>query len=119
MCSAFSYCFSLLGSIYVWHGCGSTPKEREASMEYAHMLSPDPVTPIELLEGGNDADETFWMMLGDEEFAKADYWRWRHSWLDYDPRIWRVDTTNAPNPVSNMVICCFSMFRTAIFRWFE
>lgn len=103
MCSAFSYCFSLLGSIYVWHGCGSTSREREASIEYAHMLSPDPVTPIELFEGGNDADEIFWMVLGEEEFAKADYWRWRHSWSDYDPRIWKVDTSN-PHPVRNVVI---------------
>jgi len=82
----------------VWHGCGSTPKEREASVEYAHMLSPNPVT---LFEGGDDTDEVFWMMLGDEEFARADYWRWRHSWSDYDPRIWKVDTNNAPNPVRN------------------
>jgi hypothetical protein len=95
----------LLGSIYVWHGCGSTPKERAASIEYAHALSPDPVTPIELFEGGNDADEMFWMMLGDDEFAKADYWRWRHSWTDYDPRLWRIETRNAPKPVSNLVIC--------------
>jgi len=83
----------------VWHGCGSPPKEREASVEYAHMLSPDLVTPIELFEEGDDADEVFWVMLGDEDFAKADYWRWRHSWSDYDPRIWKVDTSNAPTPV--------------------
>lgn len=103
MCSAFSYCFSLVGSVYVWHGCGSTVKEREASLEYAHTLSPDPVTPIELFEGESEEDGMLWMMLGDADYAKADYWRWRHTWSDYDPRIWKVDPSNSSNFVRHLL----------------
>ena len=100
LCSAFSYCFTILGSIYVWHGCGSLPAERKAALEYAQTLSPDPVSPIELVEGETDDDEMFWMILGDDDFAKADYWRWRHSSSETDPLIWRVDPGNASKPVS-------------------
>ncbi|KAF9529441.1 hypothetical protein CPB83DRAFT_765018 [Crepidotus variabilis] len=102
LCSAFSYCFTILGSIYIWHGCGSTPKERQAALSYAQTLSPDPVSPTELVEGENDDDELFWMMLGDEDFARADYWRWRRASAEVDPSIWRIDCRN-PSKLSSPV----------------
>lgn len=92
----------MLGSIYVWHGCGSTPKEREVALEYTQRLSPDAVTPIELFEG-NDEDEMFWMILGDDDFAKADYWRWRPNSVERDPLIWRIERRDVISPVSFVV----------------
>ncbi|KJA28999.1 hypothetical protein HYPSUDRAFT_128486 [Hypholoma sublateritium FD-334 SS-4] len=96
LCSAFSYCLTILGSIYLWHGRGSTTEERTAARKYAESLSNDKSPPIELLEGESDDDEMFWMMLGDEDFARADYWKWRKIFSGIpDPMIWRVepDTT--------------------------
>ncbi|KAF8967877.1 hypothetical protein BDZ97DRAFT_475685 [Flammula alnicola] len=99
LCSAFSYCLTVLGSIYVWHGCGSTPEERNAALKYSKKLSNDAASPIELLEGETDNDEMFWMILGDDGFAKADYWKWRKSCSIIDPSIWRMVPDNAKIPV--------------------
>lgn len=46
---------------------------------------------IELSEGEDDSDEMFWMILGDEEYAKADYWKWRRTASVQDPQAWRID----------------------------
>ncbi|KAF9565525.1 hypothetical protein CPC08DRAFT_815295 [Agrocybe pediades] len=100
LCSAFSYCFTLLGSIYIWHGCGSTDNEREAALKYVQTFSPDPITPIVLVEGEDDEDEMFWMMLGNEEYAKADYWRWRRTTIDTDPKIWRVEADDGNHSIT-------------------
>ncbi|KAF8070560.1 hypothetical protein FPV67DRAFT_1027864 [Lyophyllum atratum] len=89
LCSAYSYCVSILGSVYVWYGRGSVPLERKAALEYGRSLT-STAPPIELTENGGDDDEMFWMILGDEEYANADYWRWRRSSPIADPRIWRV-----------------------------
>ncbi|GLB37538.1 hypothetical protein LshimejAT787_0405890 [Lyophyllum shimeji] len=89
LCSAYSYCVSILGSVYIWYGRGSTPLERKAALEYGRCLTTN-LPPIELTEGGNEDDEMFWMILGDGEYANADYWKWRRSSSITDPRIWRA-----------------------------
>ncbi len=92
MCSGFSYCLSILDTLYVWHGRGSPPKERQAAMDYAHRLSSDPDNIHGLVEGENDDDEMFWLILGSDEYARADYWRWRRESEFTNPRVWSVDT---------------------------
>ncbi|KAJ7594408.1 hypothetical protein C8J56DRAFT_926702 [Mycena floridula] len=92
LCSGYSYCLSLLGTIYVWHGCGSLPAEQRAAQQYARGLGPN---IVELWQGVKDEnDEMFWMMLGDERFAQADYWKWRPSASEIEPKVWRIDRTD-------------------------
>jgi hypothetical protein len=91
LCSGFSYCLSILGTVYVWYGDGSTPRERQAALRYARSLELPDTPAIELYENGKK-DEMFWMILGDDEYANADYWKWRSSSSIIDPRIWQVDT---------------------------
>ncbi|KXN85318.1 Gelsolin [Leucoagaricus sp. SymC.cos] len=98
LCSAFSYCLTILDTVYVWHGCGSTGAERQAALKYASRISEAGTNVIHLNEGENDQDELFWMVLGEEEFARADYWQWRRRASDIDPRIWRVDA-RADSPI--------------------
>ncbi|KAJ7251553.1 hypothetical protein B0H12DRAFT_1234182 [Mycena haematopus] len=104
LCSGFSYCVSILNTVYVWHGRGSTPVERDAAMDYAtKTLTSNPDEIIVLIENENDDDEMFWMVLGDDaEYAKADYWRWRPS-VAYTPRIWCADASqkNTISPVQS------------------
>jgi hypothetical protein len=95
LCSGYSYCLSILDTLYVWHGCGSREQERHASLEYAHELAAKGTNIVELAEGETDGDEMFWMMLGDEDYAKADYWKWRRAEDKLDPQIWRINTDNA------------------------
>ncbi|KAG5648543.1 hypothetical protein DXG03_003154 [Asterophora parasitica] len=89
LCSAYSYCVSILDSVYVWYGHGSTPTERKAALEYGQNLKTS-MPPIELTEDESANDEMFWMILGNEDYANADYWKWRRSSSIADPRIWRV-----------------------------
>lgn len=103
LCSAFSYCFTLLGSVYIWHGRGSTQQERDAALKYVETFSKDLVLPIVLLEGEDDNDEMFWMILGDNDFAKADYWQWRNASPIIDPSLWRIDTGGKTCPVRHSV----------------
>ncbi|KAJ6625514.1 hypothetical protein B0H10DRAFT_613833 [Mycena sp. CBHHK59/15] len=99
LCSGFSYCISILDTLFVWHGCGSTPEERKAASEYGQTLTSNPDNVVVLTEGENDDDEMFWMVLGEEaEYAKADYWKWRPS-IGISPRIWSVDA-NRKDPIS-------------------
>lgn len=96
LCSAFSYCLTLLGTSYVWHGKGSLPKERQAALEYAKSLTTEGPSLVELIEQESDDNELFWMMLGDARYASADYWKWRPKLATTLPRIWRVDASSAP-----------------------
>jgi len=82
--------------VYVWHGCGSTDIERQAAIKYASRICDRRANIIEMFEAENDQVEAFWMALGDEEFAKADYWQWRRNAPDVDPRIWRINATIYP-----------------------
>lgn len=85
---------TILDSVYVWHGRGSTSRERKAALQYAEAMTKDSIPPIELCEGENDSDELFWMILGDDGYAKADYWRWRKSSAYIEPSVWKVDFEN-------------------------
>lgn len=100
LCSGFSYCLTILDTVYVWHGCGSTVLERKAAVKYAESLVRTSAPPVELLEGENDSDEMFWMILGDEQFAKADYWQWRKTSPIIDPSIWKVEASRHKDAVS-------------------
>ncbi|KAH7924624.1 hypothetical protein BV22DRAFT_1034934 [Leucogyrophana mollusca] len=103
LCSGFSYCLSILNNIYVWQGCGSPPKERQAALEYARGFSAKGTTVIELVEGENDTDDgMFWMILGDGDYAKADYWKWRSSSPSADPRCWVVDVVQVDEPIRSV-----------------
>ncbi|KAH9830829.1 uncharacterized protein C8Q71DRAFT_716327 [Rhodofomes roseus] len=100
LCSAFSYCLSLLGSVYIWYGCGSVDSERAAAREYAEALASSPSGVIELVEGESDVDEEmFWMILGDGDYAKADYWKWKASSPSIHPRVWSVDATKGAEAI--------------------
>ena len=48
-------------------------------------------TPVIELYENEKNDEMFWMILGEEEYANADYWKWRRNSSIIDPRIWRVN----------------------------
>ncbi|KAI9509736.1 hypothetical protein F5148DRAFT_977834 [Russula earlei] len=96
LCSAFSYCLTLLGTLYVWHGKGSLPEERQAALGYALSL-PAESCLVELIEHESDNNEVFWMMLGDADYASADYWKWRPDLATALPRIWRVDASSDPH----------------------
>ncbi|KDQ57757.1 hypothetical protein JAAARDRAFT_130791, partial [Jaapia argillacea MUCL 33604] len=90
LCSGFSYCLSILDTFYVWHGRGSLPQERDACLAYAKSMAGSVAHVTELLEGETDDDEMFWMILGDQDYAKADYWKWRPSASPTDPRMWSM-----------------------------
>jgi len=101
LCSGFSYCITLLGYIYVWHGRGSLPIERKAALGYALGFGEgEEVLPQELLEGGEDQDEMFSMMLGNDDYAMADYWQWRATSKRTDPAIWRIQDDGGDQLVS-------------------
>ncbi|KAL0575053.1 hypothetical protein V5O48_006898 [Marasmius crinis-equi] len=97
LCSGFSYCVSLLDTVYVWHGCGSTDAERSAALQYGRKLSSN---IVELSQGVNDQEEMFWMVFGDDPFACADYWRWKRESTDTETHIWRIDTSDSKAPVT-------------------
>lgn len=103
LCSGFSYCLTILDNIYVWHGRGSVNQERHAARAYAESLSQSEngANIVEYVEGENDDDEMFWMMLGDDDYARADYWRWRRQAMhSVEPRVWRVNAGDVKNLVS-------------------
>ena len=105
LCSGFSYCFTILDALYVWHGRGAIDAERRAAVAYAQALAGAGGTVVELQEGvesSGDEDEMFWMILGDDDYAKADYWRWRGT-TDAEARIFKVDTR------ASDVVCGFSL----------
>ncbi|EAU91421.2 hypothetical protein CC1G_01910 [Coprinopsis cinerea okayama7 len=98
LCSAFSYCVTLLNTVYIWHGSGSSATEREAATDYAQQLANGGAI-IELFEGKESEgdDSMFWMILGDDAYANADYWKWRGSVPSADPTMWRVDANKRVN----------------------
>lgn len=102
LCSGYSYCLTILDTLYIWHGRGSTGRERSAAMKYAQGLASQGSNIVELIQGETDEDEMFWMMVGDDDFANADYWRWRQNHQSPDPRIWRCDASKGKNGVSDI-----------------
>ncbi|KAF5370757.1 hypothetical protein D9758_001968 [Tetrapyrgos nigripes] len=89
LCSGFSYCLTILETVYVWYGIGSIAAERKAALQYGQSLSSN---VVEMTEGENDGDEMFWIVLGDDEHARAHYWKWRPVAADTETKIWRVNT---------------------------
>jgi hypothetical protein len=104
LCSGFSYCLSSLDSLYVWHGRGSLDQESKAAIEYAQGMAGNTMSIVELAEG-HDEDEMFWMYLGDDDWAKADYWQWRPT-TRCESRILRVDSDDS------QPVCSASAYRT-------
>jgi hypothetical protein len=84
----------------VWYGSGSTPRERQAALQYARSLEVDRTPAIELSESEKNGENMFWMILGDEDYANADYWKWRSTSSITDPRIWRVNVSSDNDVVS-------------------
>ena len=78
----------------MWHGRGSTTAEQRAALTYAHALAPSADHVVELTEEESQSDEMFWMILGEGDYAKADYWKWRPTAPVIDPRVWIVGTTH-------------------------
>ncbi|KAJ8077328.1 hypothetical protein PM082_001758 [Marasmius tenuissimus] len=97
LCSGFSYCLSILDTVYVWHGCGSTDTERNTALQYGRKLS---TNVVELIQGVNDQEEMFWIVLGDGPFASANYWRWKRDSPELETRIWRIDASQTKAPVT-------------------
>lgn len=95
---------TILSSAYVWYGEGSTEVERKAAKKYAEQLAGgESVT--ELYEGKEDNDDSmFWMVLGDEPYANADYWKWRGAMSNPEPTIWRVNASKRVNIVSSFLV---------------
>jgi len=71
---------------------GSTDDERSAALQYARSIAEDPANVAELVEG--EEDEMFWLILGEGEYAKADYWRWKPALGPLGVRAWLVDADN-------------------------
>ena len=46
---------------------------------------------IELHEDSGEEDEMFWIILGEGDYGKADYWRWKASCQPWQGRVWLVD----------------------------
>ncbi|CAK5281754.1 unnamed protein product [Mycena citricolor] len=100
ICSGFSYCVSILETVYVWHGRGSTPPERTAAEAYGKTLTADGAEILILEEEQSDDDDMFWMALGEDRlYAQADYWRWKPTVAGSDPRIWTIDA-EAESPIT-------------------
>ncbi|KAG9018855.1 hypothetical protein FRB90_008968 [Tulasnella sp. 427] len=94
LCSAFSYVCTVLDAVYVFQGRGASPKEREQAIRYAQTLCAPEATPIEFEEDAED--EMFSMVLGGEEHAKADFWRFRNVVDDCLVRLYRVHSASQP-----------------------
>lgn len=78
-------------------------------MEYSKKLTNDQGPPTELVEGETDDDEMFWMILGDDNYAKADYWRWRADSTVTDPYIWKMNPENPEVSVSGYNRPCLTL----------
>lgn len=88
LCSAFAYVCTVLEAVYVFQGRGASPKEREQAVEYGKTLCAPDASPIEFEEDAED--EMFSMVLGAEEHARADFWRFRSVVDDCLVRLYRV-----------------------------
>ncbi|CAE6499553.1 unnamed protein product [Rhizoctonia solani] len=100
LCSAYSYCVTVLDAVYVWHGRGTTQPEREAAAAYGRMIA-GPEKEIEEYDEGKE-DPMFFMILGDHAWANADYWKYRAPLgkIAHRPRMFLVDARDKKQPVS-------------------
>ncbi|QRV93825.1 peptidyl-prolyl cis-trans isomerase, cyclophilin-type protein [Ceratobasidium sp. AG-Ba] len=100
LCSAYSYCITALDAVYAWHGRGSTPNERGQAATYAKVIA-GPEKDIDEFDEGNE-DPMFFMLLGEEPWANADYWKYRAPLgrTAVRPRMFCIDTRDKRQPVS-------------------
>lgn len=117
LCSGFSYCLTVLETIYVWYGRGSLESERTTALAYGRSLGED---IVEVYEGQSDGAEMFWAILGDDAFANANYWQWRPSVADDDviPRVWVVSEQKVC-PMEHRRVFVQSFFQDQIYRVYE
>lgn len=83
--------------MYIFHGRGATSSERREAVRYATFLISDDTIPTEFEE--TEEDEMFAMILGDDTYAMADFWKYRNAHGPCDTELFRVDTKADP-PVS-------------------
>ena len=71
-------------------------------MKYARALTAGTNKKLVEVEEGHE-DESFWMFLGHDAYAHADYWRFRKQSTEdvSDPRIWQVYCNAKAEPVSS------------------
>jgi hypothetical protein len=84
----------MIGSVYVFHGRGSSEAERTQSRKYADSLVLPGVTPVVFEE--DQEDEMFAMMLGEESHAMADFWKYRNLVDDCVADLYRIDGSAKP-----------------------
>ncbi|CAG7854544.1 SubName: Full=Related to glycinamide ribonucleotide transformylase {ECO:0000313/EMBL:CCA70449.1} [Serendipita indica DSM 11827] len=96
VCSAFTFCLSVLDAVIIWHGRGALLAEREAAKTYAGTLVSEGIVPTEMEEGRDD--EMFWAMMDDAGYANADYWKFRDQSQLFVPRLWNI-ANDALHPV--------------------
>ncbi|KAF8586696.1 hypothetical protein K439DRAFT_1659511 [Ramaria rubella] len=96
LCSAFSFCLSVLDTLYVWHGRGATEDERRVASAYGESLT----TSKDIMEFEEGAeDEMFWMVLGNNSFANADHWKFRPQLNKPGTRLYAIDSSRTKTPV--------------------
>ncbi|KAH9940487.1 uncharacterized protein BXZ73DRAFT_42698 [Epithele typhae] len=115
LCSGFSYCVSILETFYVWHGRGAVPTEQAAALAYAQSLAPSPDSIVELTEAESELEDMFWMVLGEGDYARADYWRWRAETEIVDPRVWVVDASRKDTLLPVPVFPAFDQHVQSVF----
>jgi hypothetical protein len=111
LCSAYSYCLSLLGAIYVWHGRGATEDERKVALTYGQSLTRASSGVVEFEEGKED--EMFWMVLGDSGYANADHWKFKGQLDSLGARLHVVDCSKVKSPVSPFIAHSFALSNRA------
>ncbi|CEL60808.1 hypothetical protein RSOLAG1IB_04047 [Rhizoctonia solani AG-1 IB] len=100
LCSAYSYCVTVLDAVYVWYGRGTTQYEREAAAAYGRMIA-GPEKEIDEYDEGKE-DPIFFVLLGDDAWANADYWKYRAALgkVAHQPRMFLIDARDKKQPVS-------------------
>lgn len=97
LCSAYSYCLSILGTIYIWHGRGSSEDEQKVALTFAATISQKSLPMIEFNEGSEDS--VFWMILGQAGYANAHHWKFRNHLDRLGARIYAIDSSKTRTPV--------------------
>jgi len=97
LCSAYSYVVSILDTVYVWHGRGSCEDERHVALAYAQSLGSTAENIVEFEEGTED--EMFWLILGEDDYANADHWKFRKQLDRLGARLYTIDASKTKAPV--------------------
>ena len=73
LCSGYSYIASVFEDLFVWHGVGSTQRERNAAVHFAMELAQDSdsgTRDVSEVEEGHESD-LFKDILGEGDYASA------------------------------------------------